>query len=69
MGERNRFYDRNLDNEAVDRIIAATRLDCSIADREELSMDLPSARAICVSLKRARTVIRLENARLRNLKQ
>jgi hypothetical protein len=53
MGERNRFCDRNLDNEAVDRIIAATRLDCSIADREELSIDLPMARAICVSLKRA----------------
>ena len=51
MGERNRFYDRNLDNEAVDRIIAATGLDCSAADRNEMSIELPMGRALCVSLK------------------
>jgi hypothetical protein len=53
MGERNRFYDRELHNEAIDRIVDATGLNCSIADREELSIDLPMARAICVSLERA----------------
>jgi hypothetical protein len=51
MGQRNRFYDQNLDNEAVDRIIAATRLDCSAADRNEMSIELPMGRAICISLK------------------
>jgi len=69
MGKKTRFYDRELDEKAVERIIVATGLNCALADREELSIDLPMCRALCVSAKYSfsPTIAKRRAAKLRQL--